>query len=66
MNNNLFRPLELYKLCANVIVKERYNKNYYIFLRNLYQLKLHEDINNIIIERYHIINHILDVEKNKN
>ena len=66
MNNNLFRPLELYKLCANVIVKERYNKDYYIFLRNLYQLKLHEDINNIIIERYHIINHILDVEKNKN
>ena len=66
MNNNLFRPLELSKLCANVIVKERYNKDYYIFLRNLYQLKLHEDLNKIIIERYHIINHILDVEKNKN
>ena len=62
MNNNLFRPLELYKLCANVIVKERYNKDYYIFLRNLYHLQLHEDLNNIIIERYHIINHILNVE----
>ena len=66
MDNNLYKPLELSKLCANVIVKELYNKDYYIFIRNLYDLKLVEQINNIIIERYHVINHILDVEKNKN
>ena len=66
MDNNLFRPLELSKLCANVIIKKIYSQDYYIFLRNLYQLKLHEDLNNIIIERYHVINHILNVEKNKN
>ena len=66
MDNNLYKPLELSKLCANVIVKELYNKDYYIFIRNLYDLKLLEQINNIIIERYHVINHILDVEKNKN
>lgn len=66
MDNNLFRPLELSKLCANVIIKKIYSKDYYIFLTNLNELKLHEDLNNIIIERYHVINHILNVEKNKN
>lgn len=66
MDNNLFRPLELSKLCANVIIKELYNKDYYIFLKNLKHLKLPEQINNIIIERYNIIKHILNVEKNKN
>ena len=66
MDNNLFRPLELSKLCANVIIKEKYNQDYYIFLDNLKYLKLPEDLNNIIIERYHVIKHIINVEKNKN
>lgn len=68
MDNNLYSPLELSKLCANVIIKEKklYNKDYYIFLENLKYLKLYEQLNDIIIERYHTINHILNVKKDKN
>ena len=51
MDNNLYSPLELSKLCANVIIKEK---------------KLYEQLNDIIIERYHTINHILNVKKDKN
>ena len=68
MDNNLYSPLELSKLCASVIIKEKklYNKDYYIFLENLKYLKLYEQLNDIIIERYHTINHILNVKKDKN
>lgn len=55
---NLYSPLQLYKLCSNVIVEQIYNKDYYIFHDNLLNLNLPDDINNIIIERYHVINHI--------
>ena len=55
---NLYSPLQLYKLCSNVIVEQKYNKDYYIFHDNLLNLNLPDDINNIIIERYHVINHI--------
>lgn len=62
---NLYRPLELSKLCANVIIEQIYNKNYYIFYEKLINLGLPDDINKVIIERYNIINHIMIID-NKN
>lgn len=62
---NLYRPLELSKLCANVIIVQIYNKNYYIFYEKLINLGLPDDINKVIIERYNIINHIM-ITDNKN
>lgn len=62
---NLYRPLELSKLCANVIIEHIYNKNYYIFYEKLINLGLPDDINKVIIERYNIINHIMIID-NKN
>jgi len=61
---NDYTPLELYKLCSNVIIKEIYNVNYLRFLSNLLQLQLPEGLNNIIIERYFIVKHISNSESN--
>ena len=61
MSDNYYcTPLELYKLCSNVVVKQIYDKNEYIFNNNLYKLKLPEVVNEIIIERYRVIKHILN------
>ena len=60
MSDDYYTPLELYKLCSNVVVKQIYNKNEYIFINNLYKLKLPEEINKIILDRYRVIKHILN------
>ena len=61
MHDNYYcTPLELYKLCSNVVVKQIYNKNEFIFKSNLYKLKLPEAVNEIIKERYRMIKHILN------
>ena len=56
-------PLELYKLCCNIVVKEIYSNNYYIFVNRLYTLNLPKDINELIIDRYKVIKHIIEVDK---
>lgn len=57
-------PLELYKLCSNKIIKNIYNSDVNIFYTNLLILNLSEEINEIILERYNVINHILNIENN--
>ena len=52
-------PLELSKLCCNVIVKEFYHENENIFKKDIFELKLPDDINKLIIERYELIKHIV-------
>ena len=59
-----YTPLELYKLCSNKIIKNIYNSNVNIFYTNLLILNLPEEINRIILERYYVINHILNIENN--
>lgn len=58
-SDNLYRPLELMKLCSNIIVKNIYSENYLIFESRLYELGLPDDVNKIIIERYYVIKHIM-------
>lgn len=60
---NLCSPLELQKLCSNVIVEYIYNPNYKQFYDNLINLNLPYTVNNLIIDRYHLINHIIKHEK---
>ena len=57
-----YRPVELSKLCCNVIVKEFYHENEDIFKHNIKKLNLPEDITDSIIERYLLIKHILHNE----
>ena len=57
-----YRPLELEKLCCNVIVKQIYNENEYIFMSNLKSLGLSETLNDLVMERYKIIKLILNYE----
>ena len=57
-----YRPLELEKLCCNVIIKQIYNKDEYFFVKNVKQLNLPDAINNSIIDRYKIIKLILNNE----
>ena len=59
-NNNLYTPLQLTKLCSNVIVKNLYDKNKYIFIRNIKTLELPDILNEIILDRYQIIKHIIN------
>ena len=59
-NNYTCTPIELYKLCANIIVKDLYDKNEYKFCLNLNKLNLTEDIYEILIDRYRVIKHILN------
>lgn len=54
-----YNPLELSKLCCNVIIKNIYNENLDIFNNRLLKLKLPNDLNKIILERYELINHII-------
>ncbi len=62
---NFFTPLELDKLCANVIAKKLWNDNEYIFNNNLKELNLPYIIKKNIFERYKIIKHIIKYS-NKN
>lgn len=54
-----YNPLELIKLCCNVIVKEFYHDNEDIFKHNIKQLNLPEDIIDSITERYLLIKHMM-------
>lgn len=57
-----YTPLELYKLCCNVIVQNIYHSNYLIFNERLNKLNLPDIYSNLIIERYLIISHIINIE----
>ena len=59
-----YSPLQLYKLCSNVVIKEIYDSNNLTFYSNLLKLNLPEYVNNIIIERYHLVKHISYIENN--
>ena len=54
------RPLELEKLCCNIIIKEIYNENECEFIKNMKDLNLPNIINITIIHRYKIIKYILN------
>ena len=60
----MYTPLPLQKLCCNIIVKEIYNKNFYIFNHKLKKLNLFDDFNKMIIDRYFIIRHIVNYDMN--
>ena len=61
-NTYLYTPLELQKLCCNIIIKQIYDPNYFNFQKNLFELNLPTIFNDLILDRYSIINHILAVE----
>ena len=54
------RPLELEKLCCNIIIKEIYNENECEFIKNMKDSNLPNIINITIIDRYKIIKYILN------
>lgn len=60
--SNIYTPLELYKLCCNVIVENIYHSNYLIFNEGLNELNLPDEYSKLIIDRYLIINHIITIE----
>ena len=53
------RPLQLEKLCCNIIIKDIYNENEYFFIKNIEELNLPNIINKSIIDRYKTIKYIL-------
>ncbi len=55
-----YTPLDLQKLCCNIIIKSIYNENVEFFLSNLKELDLHTEINDLIIDRYEVIKLILN------
>tara|TARA_B100000214_G_scaffold86761_1_gene59566 strand:+ start:927 stop:1124 length:198 start_codon:yes stop_codon:yes gene_type:complete len=59
-NNNLYTPLQLEKLCCNVIVEKFYNKDEYLFIKNIKILDLPDILNKNILDRYRVIKHILN------
>tara|TARA_B100001248_G_scaffold260833_1_gene250167 strand:- start:495 stop:677 length:183 start_codon:yes stop_codon:yes gene_type:complete len=59
----MYTPLDLKKLCSNVIISEIYTENYDNFLSNLKTITLPDHINEIIIDRYNVIKNIIKYEK---
>ena len=59
-NNNLYTPLQLEKLCCNVIVEKFYDIDEYIFIKNIKILDLPDILNKNILDRYRVIKHILN------
>ena len=59
----MYTPLDLKKLCSNVIISEIYTENYDNFLSNLKTIALPDHINEIIIDRYNVIKNIIKYEK---
>ena len=55
-----YTPLELQKLCCNIVIKQIYNENENTFLSNLKNIGLPNIINESIIDRYKIIKLILN------
>ena len=54
-----YNPIELKKLCCNVVVKEFYDENQLIFQSNINELNLPQDIIDVILDRYKLIKHII-------
>ena len=52
-------PLKLYKICSNIVIESIYDKDYNIFTYNLKELNLPDPINELLVERYKIVNFIL-------
>ena len=61
-DESLYTPIELYKLCANTILKNIYHPNINIFTKNLYKYNFPKEINDIIFDRYFTINHIINIK----
>jgi hypothetical protein len=59
-----YRPIELSKLCCNVIVKNFYDTNEEIFKKNILTLHLPEYLFDLIVERYKLIKLIISVDGN--
>ena len=59
----MYTPLDLKKLCSNVIISEIYTENYDNFLINLKTIALPDHLNEIIIDRYNVIKNIIKYEK---
>ena len=59
MYYNKQTPLELSKLCCNVIVKNTYSKNKSLFIYNLKKMELPEILFDMILNRYDVIQFIL-------
>ena len=55
----MYTPLELQKLCCNIIIEHLYCYNYDNFLIELGNLDLPEIINKSIIDRYLVIKYII-------
>lgn len=55
-----YRPVELSKLCCNVIVKEFYDTDEEIFKKNILTLHLPECIFDLIIDRYKLIKIVIN------
>ena len=60
VDNNSYTPLQLEKLCCNIIVKEFYHKNEFIFIEKIKNIGLPDTLNEIILDRYRVIKHILN------
>ena len=52
-------PLQLYKICSNIIIKSIYDEDCNTFTYNLKELNLPNPINELLVERYKIVNFIL-------
>ena len=61
-DNNLYTPLQLEKLCCNVIVKELYDKDEYLFTRKIKAVGLPDILNENILDRYKLIKYIIKFE----
>ena len=55
-----YTPLELQKVCCNIVIKQIYNENENTFLYNLKNIGLPNIINDSVIDRYKIIKLILN------
>tara|TARA_B100001175_G_C19340516_1_gene557204 strand:+ start:619 stop:816 length:198 start_codon:yes stop_codon:yes gene_type:complete len=62
-DNNLYSPLQLEKLCANIIVKNIWDENESLFNMKLDELNLPDILKHKIFDRYLLIKHILKHEK---
>lgn len=55
-----YRPIELSKLCCNIIVKEFYDTDEEIFKKNIQSLNLPECIFDLILDRYNLIKIVIN------
>lgn len=55
-----YTPLDLQKLCCNIIIKSIYHEKEEFFLSNLKEINLLTELNDLIIDRYKVIKLILN------